>query len=446
MSTETNITDRVNNWMKHSVTLKLVSITILVLLLLIPTSMIKSIISEREKLSSEAVAEVSSKWANSQTINGPILTIPLIYEAENKEGKYETIKYMHILPDELKIDGQVNPEKLKRGIYEIVVYKSNVSISGQFQVTQKIDQNNLKSINYEDAFLTIGLSDLRGIKENIIVNWADQKIKAQPGSMIQSIISSGVTIGLTGKHLTSDKPISFDFELKLQGSENLSFTPIGSTTNVKLLSDWSSPSFNGNFLPNDRSVSDSGFTASWKVLQLNRNFPQSWVGNGYSKSMDEASFGVDLILPMDDYQKSMRSAKYAIMTITLTFLIFFLVEVLQGRKIHAFQYTLVGLALSLFYVLLISISEHTNFNLAYGIATIATVSMITLYSKSVFKQTKIIFLLLAVLLGIYGFLFVTLQLTDFALLLGAIGLSSILGATMYFTRNVNWYQLKSEAV
>lgn len=443
MNTESNIPDRVNNWMKHSVTLKLISITILVLLLLIPSSMIKSIIEERETLSREAISEVSSKWANAQMIKGPILSIPMIYELENKEETVEIVRYFNILPDDLSVDGKINPEKLKRGIYEIVVYKSSLDLVGSFSFAQNPDPTNLKEIMWDQAFLTIGISDLRGIKQDIIVDWGGKKIKAQPGSKITNIIPLGVTIDLPPLIEPSNKTLAFNFNLNLQGSENLSFVPIGSTTDVNVESDWSSPSFNGNFLPNDRSVSDQGFTAQWKVLQLNRNFPQSWVGNQYSRSLDDASFGVDLILPLDDYQKAMRSAKYAVMTIALTFLIFFLVEILHGRKIHAFQYTLVGLSLCLFYVLLISISEHSNFNLAYGISVTAIVTMISLYSLSVFKDKTISMILVTVLCGVYGFLFVTLQLADYALLMGAVGLTAILGATMYFTRNVNWFELSN---
>ena len=321
----------------------------------------------------------------------------------------------------MEINGKITPQQLKRGIYELVVYKSDLNLSGTFAINHKIDRHQLKEIKWEEAFLTIGISDLRGIKDNIEVQWNDQKIQAEPGSKIREIVPSGVTVNLPNM-VNPDKPlIHFDFKLDLQGSENLS------------------PSFNGNFLPNQRDISESSFSASWKILELNRNFPQSWVGNQYSSPLNEAAFGVDLILPLDDYQKSMRSAKYAILTIALTFLIFFLVEVMHGRKIHAFQYTLVGLSLCLFYVLLISISEHSNFNLAYGISTIAIITMISLYSLSVFRVRRISGLLVAVLCGVYGFVFVTLQLEDYALLLGAIGLTVILGATMYFTRNVNWY-------
>lgn len=150
-----------------------------------------------------------------------------------------------------------------------------------------------------------------------------------------------------------NKKVNFEFLLSLRGSQNMSFVPIGSTTEVNLSSSWESPSFNGNFLPDKREISSDGFKANWLILQLNRNFPQSWVETDQSTKMKEAAFGVDLIIPLDDYQKSMRSAKYSIMTIALTFLVFFLVEILNKRKIHPFQYILVGLSLCLFYILLV---------------------------------------------------------------------------------------------
>ncbi len=444
MNTENKSIDKVNSLMKNSVMLKLITITILMLLLLIPASMIKSIINEREQLNNEATNEVSAKWADQQLVNGPILTIPLIYEYEQKEKKYQTTKFWHNLPENLNIDGNITPEKLKRGIYEVVVYKSQLNISGDFLINQRPEQQNLKAIRYDQAFLTVGINDLRGIKNQIKFNWNGKDLKVKPGSRIPDLIYSGITVAVPNIKEQLDEKSSFDFILDLQGSKNLSFTPVGNTTTVDLASTWQSPSFDGNFLPDSRELNDEGFTASWSALQLNRNYPQSWIGDGHRDKLKNSSFGVNLILPLDDYQKSYRSAKYAAMSITLTFLIFFLVEVLNKRKIHPFQYALVGLALCLFYILLVSISEHSNFNFAYGISTIAIVAMISLYSLSVFKKLKLSILLVATITAIYGFLFVTLQLADYALLMGSIGLTLILGLTMYFTRNINWYQLNIE--
>lgn len=428
----------------YSVTLKIVIISILTLLLLIPTSMIRSTIRERESLNREAIYEVGSKWANSQTLNGPILTVPLVYEYKHKDEVTESVKYLYLLPENLYINGNVNPETLKRGIYKIVVYKSDINFIGNFKINRDINYKNLKEVQWDKAFLTIGISDLRGIEENISIKWDNQDTEIIPGSRIPGTIKSGITAKLPDMNNIEKDNFDFSFSLKLQGSRNLSFIPVGSESDIKLQSEWTSPSFNGNFLPDHREVSENGFSANWKVLQLNRNFPQQWIDQSYTDELMNSEFGVDLIMPLDDYQKSMRSVKYAIMTIALTFLIFFLVEILNKRKIHVLQYTLVGLALCLFYILLVSISEHSNFNIAYAVSTVAVVLMITLYSLTLFKKKKLTLLLFTVLSVIYGFLFVTLQLADYALLMGSIGLALILSITMYLTRNINWYRINAE--
>ncbi|MEM6525189.1 MAG: cell envelope integrity protein CreD [Bacteroidota bacterium] len=445
--------DKVGSWISNSVMLKLALITFLMLLMLIPTSMIQSIIYERELLNEQASLEVSSKWGHSQTINGPILTLPIIYEYRETEKKdneeniktYQKTEYFHILPNELKINGEVNPQLLKRGIYESVVYKSDLLLSGHFnlstdEIQERVKQQNLKAIQWDKAFLTIGISDLRGIKEQLSLKWLKDDIHAQSGTKI-SQISKGVTAKLPDLSQIDAKKQNFQLRLDIQGSQNLSFVPLGDVTNVALKSNWESPSFDGSFLPDARKVTENGFEASWKVLQLNRNIPQYWQGNRTDQSMYEAAFGVTLISTVDDYKKSVRSAKYAVMTIALTFLMFFLVEIINKKKIHPFQYALVGLGLCLFYVLLVSISEHTNFNISYGISTFGIIAMIGLYSISVFKLKKLSALLSMTLTGIYAFLFVTLQLADYALLMGSLGLMVILGLTMYFTRNIDWYKL-----
>jgi len=460
MEKQTTLLENISNWVKNSVTLKLITITILMLLLLIPASMIKSVIHERELLSEVTNAEVSAKWAENQQINGPVLTIPITYEYEKEvdvdemeKKRTKTVQqtyYYHLLPEALNINGDITPKRLKRGIYEVVVYKSTMGIKGKFKMdhaslNQKLNQANLKEIRYDQAFLTIGISDLRGIKDQIAVKWGDQQLAAQPGTRISNMIPVGITIELPDLKSVMDSTVNFDFALALQGSKNMSFVPLGKVTEVALKSDWDSPSFNGNFLPDNRNVTEAGFTANWKILQLNRNLPQSWLATNHSQNMNNAAFGVNLISPIDDYQKSMRSAKYAVMTIALTFLIFFLVEILNKRRIHPFQYALVGLGLCLFYVLLVSITEHSNFNFAYGISSLGIITMISLYAMSVFKTKKLTLLLVTTLIGIYGFLFVTLQIADYALLMGSIGLTLILGLTMYFTRNVNWYKLNAVA-
>lgn len=443
--TNSNLIQNISSNLKESISAKLATIVFLVLLLLIPGEMIRSLISERQMMNHTAISEVNSLWATEQTINGPFLSIPVLYEKqERNEVIEEYIQYWQVLPRTLEVNGQVDPETLKRGIYEIVVYTSTLDVTGNFQLRKAPQDKNLVEIQWDKAFLTLGISDLRGIRDELHISIDGKEHSVEPGTNIPSLASSGVTIPYPIDPKTS--LVDFNFQLSLKGSRNLSFTPVGSTTKVKISSPWTSPSFNGHFLPDFREVSESGFNANWKILQLNRNFPEQWLGTGYNQAIQETAFGMNLLLPLEDYQKSIRSAKYSAMTISLTFLLFFLVEILNKKKTHPFQYALVGLALCLFYVLLISISEHSNFNLAYGIATMAITTMITLYAASFFKARKIVILLALILLGVYGFVFVTLQMTEFALLLGSIGLTVILGATMYFTRNINWYNTQETQI
>jgi len=445
MNNQINPVEKVNRWVKNSVGLKLGTITILMLLLLIPAAMIKSIIREREALSESVLQEISSKWANSQHINGPVLCIPFLYDKKISDEKIiEKVDYIYVLPEDLQITGNVSPEKRKRGIYEVIVYRSKLLCKGEFKIKNNFNLQKAKKICYQDAFLTIGISDLRGVASAIQIKWGKENLSVEPGSKIIDLIESGVTAYLPNLEKQIDTPIPFSFELEINGSRNLSFVPVGKQSKVELQSNWPDPSFNGNYIPKESTVNESGFTANWTVLQLNRNYPQWWIGKNMQQQMKESTFGVDLLSSMTDYQKSTRSAKYAAMTIALVFLIFFLVEILNHIRIHPFQYILVGLTLCLFYVLLISISEHSNFNLAYLIASFISCVMISLYSKTVFKSNRFTLLLMGTIAAIYVFVFITLQQADYALLIGSIGLTIVLAITMYSTRNIDWYRFQSE--
>jgi inner membrane protein len=232
---------------------------------------------------------------------------------------------------------------------------------------------------------------------------------------------------------------TFAFDLDLNGSQALRFVPLGRETNVQLASTWATPSFDGAFLPDERTVTDDGFSSDWRVLHLNRNYPQQW--RGTSVALNESAFGVTLLVPVDQYQKSMRAAKYAILVIALTFLVFFFAEIRNRERVHPFQYILVGLALCLFYTLLLAASEQVAFNLAYVVAGLATIGLVTAYTRSIFASRTLSLLTGGVLLVLYGFVFVILQLQDFALLVGSIGLFVALALTMYLSRNIDWYRL-----
>ena len=407
--------------------------------------MIKSIIEEREQQREKAIKEVSNKWAGKQTVLGPVLTIPMTYKVTTKLAPNNLVtKYIHILPEKINYKTKIEPETLNRGIYEIVVYQSDLNTNGTFILPDLTAYSNAKEIQLDKAFVSIGISDLKGIKNQLSLNWNGENKKIEPGSKV-NFINSGISIPINNLSDIENKILTFNMDMKLQGSQSISFIPIGNSTKVEIDSPWDSPSFFGNFLPDNRDVSKGGFNADWNVLELNRNFSQVWTSDTSQEiKLKNSKFGVDLKLPMDDYQKTMRSAKYAIMTLALTFITFFLVEVLNKRKIHPLQYILVGAALCIFYILLISISEHSNFNFAYLISSTAVITLITLYSYSVVKKIKISILILFILMIIYGFVFVILQLADYALLMGSIGLVLILGFTMFFTRNINWYTINFE--
>lgn len=431
--------------LKNNIYFKIGTIVIITLLLLIPASMIRSLIIERESTQNEAIREVSSKWGEEQTISGPLISIPYyryIKEFSRKDSTEKIVQikeFIHILPTELNISGNINPEKRYRGIYEIVVYNSKLSISGAFN---NIDLASLdiqpRNILFDKAEFVIGINDLRGIEEQVILNWNDQNIAFNPDVSSNDVVMTGIN-ALLNLDLKDSSAYNFSLELDLKGSQLLYFTPVGRVTNINLRSGWPNPSFKGAFLPDSREVSEKGFVANWNVLHLNRNFPQIWLGNRHSIS--DSSFGIDLLLPVDNYQKSYRSIRYAILFIGFTFLTFFFIEVLNKVFIHPIQYILVGIALIVFYSLLLSISEYLKYNLAFIVSAISTLALIAGYVQAILKSGKLTLLISGILTVLYSFIFTIIQLQDYALLIGSIGIFIILGLVMYFSRKIDWYNI-----
>jgi inner membrane protein len=350
-----------------------------------------------------------------------------------------------MLPENLNISGSIAPEKRYRGIFEVIVYNSDISLDGDFSTLNIKDFDiEAKDLHLNNAFLSIGISDLRGIEEQIDLKWGENTKVFNPGTITTNIISSGINAPLNISVNSNGDILSepFAFNVKLKGSEYLRFVPVGKITDVELKSDWSTPSFDGAFLPDHRTVSDSGFVANWNVLHLNRNYPQAWLNSEHR--VQESAFGVDLLLPVDNYKKSERSIKYAILFIGLTFLVFFFIEIINKKRVHPIQYILVGLALCLFYTLLLSISEHSSFNFAYLASSVLTIGLISAYTKTVLKSTSLTGLMSGILTILYLFIYVIIQLEDYALLMGSIGLFIILALVMYFSRKIDWYQINNE--
>lgn len=431
--------------LQQNLYLKVLVIVIIILILFIPTLMIQGLISEREQTQSIAINEVSSKWGNAQTISGPFISIPyyrFVKEISPKDSTEKIVQvkeYLHILPSKLDISGQINPEKRTRGIYEVVVYDSKLELSGTFDsIDLALLDINPKNVLFDKAEFVVGISDLRGLEKQVDLFWDNDTLSFNPGVSANDVVNSGMNalLALSPNKLNGS---SFHFSLNLKGSQLLYFTPVGKETDINIVSEWANPSFNGAFLPDSRKVTEKGFTANWNVLHLNRNFPQMWTGNRYY--IDNDSFGIDLLVPVDNYQKSYRSVRYAILFIVSTFLVFFFIEILRKVFIHPIQYALVGISLVVFYTLLLSISEHLNFNGAFLISAVATLLLIAGYVKAILKSWQLTFMISGIIALLYALIFIIIQLQDYALLIGSIAIFLILVAIMYFSRKIDWYHL-----
>lgn len=409
----------------------------LILLMLIPTVFISNLVHEREQRQKDVVAEVSNKWARSQTITGPYIVVPYNEVATDTSNKKVVVrKSVFLLPENLDVNGQIIPQQTHRSIYNVLLYKSNLVANGNFSVKlpQDIRPENLL---LNEARLCVGISDFKGIEGKLAVTFNNISYDLTAGLPSNQIDSNGLSasIPLTVDNFAKDLP--FTLGINIKGSEQLSFVPLAGNSQFSLQSTWPSPSFDGNTLPSDRNVNQKGFTAKWNFNKA--NLPFNTATKGFNIEKDGYTFGVTMLQPADQYAKTMRSVKYAILFIGLTFSLFFIVELMQKKPVHPVQYVLVGLALVIFYSLLLSISEYIVFDYAYLIAAIATVTLITLYAKGHFSTWKVASVFGAVLTALYTFIFVLISLEDTALLVGSIGLFIVLALAMYASRKINWY-------
>lgn len=475
--------------LRSSVGLRIIIIAILTLILLIPTAMIDGLIAERENRRDAAVQEVSDKWGGEQTLAGAVLIIPYKFvqleRQTDDKGKTttkkvgETSQYIYLLPQSLNIAVELAPEIRHRGIYDIPLYNAKAKLSGAFSLAelQNLSIEQPENIQWQDATLAIGISDLRGIRDVIPIEWNGKTLYANPGLPSREVIGnvplnpykpkprpsayldfeldpppqgssasgSGVSAKLADPTLKDSATALYAFSatLNLNGSETFRVVPVGKETIVKISSSWTNPSAIGAYLPEQPlNATSSGFAGTWKVLHLNRDYPQAWIGGAYR--IYASAFGVKLLLPVDEYQKNARTVKYAIMFIGLTFLAFIMTELLNRIAIHPIQYLLIGLALVIFYVLLLSFSEQIGFNWAYVVSSLAVIGLIASYAKSVLKSGVATAFIAGILVILYGFLFTILQLQDYALLLGSLLLFVALALVMHLTRKIDWFNAGKE--
>ncbi|HMQ00243.1 MAG TPA: cell envelope integrity protein CreD [Cyclobacteriaceae bacterium] len=463
----TNLFDRLNHWLKESITIKLLSIGFLILILLIPSSWIKNLIEERQQRAESVINEISDKWSGSQNISGPVLVIPYkhqetIYTNKEKEKIEirESTRRVYFLPDQLHINGNVNPIIRHRGIFDAVVYTSEIEIHAEFKMPDfnKLEINE-NQVLWNEAKVISAISDLRGITADPVILAGKQTLHTEPtnnvGIMIKNFTNEVTEVfaqkdpyafNYSGNGITSqlnwnsgeDFENNFSINLQLKGSNRLSFIPTGKTTTVSLKGSWEDPSFEGTFLPEDYTISEKQFSANWKILHYNRALDQQWTEENLKLGGNE--FGLKLLLPVDQYQKSIRTSKYSHLIILLTFIALFLVEIIQKVRIHPFQYILIGAALIIYYSLLLSLSEQIGYNMSYFISGLATALLISTYSFTFLRQRKLVWLLASLLMLFYSFIFIIIIQQDFSLLIGSIGLFIMVATLMYFSRKVDWYK------
>jgi inner membrane protein len=469
-------------WARNSVTLKLLSVGLLLALLLIPTSMVESLISERASNRDSATEAISAQWGGAQLVLGPVLVLPYTALETDDGHTSEVTRYLSLLPDTLSSTGTLAPERRHRGIYEAVVYRAKLRVQGVFRAPPLADLGvQASAIRWPEAFVALGISDLKGIRSGLALRWDGQARPFEPGLPTAEVLpygsaptlstqvsevrqernsyskvldDDGASRGDAANGLQALVPLPdaaaltrrhpFAFDLDLNGSTGLLQAPLGRQTTLHLSAPWADPSFIGAFLPAQRTLAGQQFTADWKVFHLNRNYPQHWRSTEARPDVDASTFGVRLLVPVNEYLKTMRAAKYALLPLALTFLVFFFVEILNRLRIHPFQYLLVGLALVIFYVLLLALSEQMPFDAAYGLAGLTIVGLVTAYAAASFRQRQATLATAGVLAVVYGFVFVVLQLQDYALLVGSLGLVVVLGVVMFLSRNINWYSVAEE--
>jgi inner membrane protein len=430
---------------RFSVLLKAAFIAGLVLVLLVPLFVVQAMVSERENRRAGVEAEIIQSRGGEQAVGGPVLTIPFVVRTKDDRGRVvESTDRLHVLPDSLAVEGAVDAERRRRGIYEAVTYDTTLHICGSYTVPDfAVWRVAPRDVLWGEAILSVELPDQRGLKERVDLVWGRTPSGFRSGRPVISVYGGSIEApvhGLAG--LAPGTRIPFSFDLSLTGGGSLSFLPLGDETTVKIASAWPGPSFTGAFLPAERTVSAGGFTALWKVPSMARPFPQAWrAGEVEPGVLLGSSFGASLMAPVDVYQKVTRSVKYGALFLLLPFLVFFLFEVLGGLRVHPLQYLLVGFAECLFYLLLLSLAEHLPFVAAYLAAAGAATLMVTLYASAVLGSWRRGVLLAPSLAAAYGFLYATLQSEDFALLIGSVGLFAILALVMILTRRVDWYRV-----
>jgi inner membrane protein len=415
--------------------------------LLVPITMIWTLVYERTARRDETVRLISEEWGRPQQFAGPVLVVPFRTFIERPNAPKEIVEdRATFLPEQLQIDATVTPEIRRRGLFGVPVYRSAIRLSGRFappRITRV--SADTAEIRGEDAQLAVALSDPRGIAGPVQLTWAGTPHAMRGGLPDQTLGSAGISVRVPVRP-EIDALLPFTMVLEINGTKSIRIVPIADETSITMRSPWKHPGFQGSPLPYRHEIGADGFTAEWRVPQFGHGFPSVWrstrKSDGLAQALVDAEVGVTLIQPVDIYQRASRAMKYAALFIVMTFVVAFLWEIIGSVLIHPIQYLFIGFALCVFYLLVLALSEHVGFDWAYVASSLATIGLITWYWQWVIHARGRAIWMLATLSTLYGFLYLLLRAEDMALLAGAVGLFVMLALVMFLTRKVDWFNLR----
>lgn len=443
--------------MNRSFILKIIGMLLLIALMSIAVSYVNTIILERQNRQNEVKAQIAKSSAGEQTIVGPVLVVPYIEEfsettTENGVKKTEVKREQRkavILPDQLNLEGGFTNEFKKLGIYKALTYQLSGGIQGSFLLPANIKltaYHNNSSLTMQPAYLSMGISDPRGITSSPTITWGSQTLAFAQGSQLK-VLGNGIHAPIGLLQNAVETRIAFDIKLNLRGTEQFNFAPIAGNNKVALQSSWQHPHFGGSFLPeaSTQKINASGFKANWAVSSLSSNNQAVFMNqlNGEQNQFLE-SLNIGFVEPINVYSQSDRATKYGLLFIGLTFAGFFIFEILKNLRIHPAQYTLVGLSMAMFYLLLVSLAEQIGFASAYLTASAACVILLGYYLSYVLKSKVNGLMFASLLTALYGALYGILQSEDNALLMGSLLVFGLLALVMVITRKVDWYKISNK--
>lgn len=441
--------------MNRALFLRCGAIFIVIVLLVIPLIRIGGLIGERQAARDAVVQDIARSAAGPQVLTGPLLVVPYtrtVQETQLDASRLpvtvsrEVTGELRLLPALVDLNGKLATEERQRGIYRVRVFDATARLTGRFDVPAHYGVSvDLASYKFGQPRLVIGISDIRGIGNALSLQANGARIAFVPGTGLR-MLGAGVQAPLQLANAEAQQPLQFQVDLSLLGTSDFQFTPVGRETHVMLASDWPHPSFVGQFLPREREISSAGFSADWRTSFFATNLEEALLrcpSQAEPTAADCADFagrhfGVSFVDPVDQYLKSERAVKYGFLFILLTFAGFFLLEVLRRFSVHPIQYGLVGLALALFFLLLLSFSEHIGFAAAYLVSAVACVGLITYYVTHVLGSRTHGLGFGAALATLYALLYAILGSEDYALLTGSVLVFAVLALVMVLTRRVNW--------